>query len=107
MADHASVESRIGGKNPKRVLPQWKRNARIQRQRLQVAGVGAVLCVAVGLAAYLIQGRLTWLQLVCAIGFPIQLLAFLADGHLYRQRLADVAELEAIIAALESGKPGS
>ncbi|MCZ7599285.1 MAG: hypothetical protein M5U09_18455 [Gammaproteobacteria bacterium] len=79
----------------------------IQRQRMQVTGVGAVVCVVVGLAAYLIQGRLTWLQLLCAIGFPIQLLAFLADGHLYRDRLADCAELEAIIADRESVDPGS
>jgi hypothetical protein len=89
------------------VLPQWRKHARIQRLRMQVAGGGAVIAAVAGVASLLLDHAPNWLPYFCLIAFVAQVIGCLADGHLYRQRLADVAELEAIIAALESGEPGS
>jgi hypothetical protein len=95
-----SIEDRIEGKNPKRVLPQWNRQVLIQKQRMRAALLGAAIFGVAGISGFFVAAIPRWLQVFlfsCLPFLPIGLLQFYLDRRLYLARKADVAALEKLI----------
>ncbi|KKK80493.1 hypothetical protein LCGC14_2822930 [marine sediment metagenome] len=92
-----SIQEKIKGKDLKRVLPQWKRQVRIQKQRMRAYLVGAMLMLAVAVGAFFFSFIPRWLQIGSFVILPFQVLGFVGDRHIYLARKADVAELEQLI----------
>ncbi len=92
-----TVEEKIKGKNPRRVLPQWKRAVSLQRQRIKGSVVVASLMLSVAAAAFFLPIIPRWIQVACFICLPFQIIGFLCDWNIYHDRKVEVAELERLI----------
>jgi|GEM_PF-1375987 len=92
-----SVQEKIKGKNPKRVLPQWKREVKLQKARMNSYLIASLVTVTVAIGGFFCFFIPRWLQVVCFLFLPFEIFGFFADRHIYLTRKAEVEELEKLI----------
>ena len=78
------IQKELEGKNPKRVLPQVKKQVELQRQRVVVYVVMAALFLCLAIAAFFVGAIPRWIQITSFCLFPFMVLGVFGDSHLYR-----------------------
>ena len=95
MPDKGSDPFDLEGKNLRRVIPQVRKNIKVQRARVIAAAISFVFCVTFGTFGL----RSSWSFLrILAVGFllvsPFSLIGVFADRHLWKWQNARLAECE-------------
>ena len=96
-----TIEEKIKGESPDRVLPQWKRQIHTQKQRMKAFIIVAVVSTVLGVAGFYFWPQIPgWLRLFCSVCFalvPFQIFGFFADRHILLAYKRDVIELEKLL----------
>jgi hypothetical protein len=92
-----NIEDRIKGKNPNRVLPQWRRQLLVQKQRVRGQALITVIFGVLGISRFFVAVIPFWLQILCFVFLPISILCLSFDMRLCVVRKRDVEELEKLI----------
>jgi hypothetical protein len=95
MSDDGSDSFDLEGKNLRRVIPQVRKNIRIQRARVIEAAFAFVFCLTFGGLA--IRSSWSFFRYL-AVGFlvvsPFAIIGIIADWHLWKWQKARLAECE-------------
>ena len=88
------IKKDIEGKNLKRVLPQARKMAKTQKERVTIYCVASVLFGSIGVAGFFFPIIPNWLQYTALGLLPFQILGAFGDHHLYKYQKAKIAYIE-------------